>query len=79
MSKLIYGDMPHPDIATSLNNLGSAYKDLGDITKAITYYEESYAMFHMIYGAEHPSTQTVKNNLERAKNQTTPSTSGEQS
>ena len=37
IDKKVYGD-EHPDVATDLNNLGSAWKALGDAKKAVGYY-----------------------------------------
>ena len=44
MKKLIYRDQPHPDVASSLNNLGNAYGDKGQYDQEMKYYEESLKM-----------------------------------
>ena len=64
MCKQIYGEKPHPSVATTLNNLGGAWKDLGEAKKAIGYYEQSLAMRKQIYGEKpHPSVATTLCNL----------------
>ena len=64
MRKQIYGDMPHPDVADSLNNLGNALKDLGKYNQAIEYYERSLEMKKQIYGDKpHPNMADSLNNL----------------
>ncbi|XP_019639617.1 PREDICTED: uncharacterized protein LOC109481476 [Branchiostoma belcheri] len=51
VSKCIYGENArHPDIALSLNNLGTALSDLGDHKNAVTCYEHSLQMRQSIYG-----------------------------
>jgi tetratricopeptide (TPR) repeat protein len=50
--------------ATMYNNLGGAWKTLGDSKKAIEYCEKSYKIFLDIYGDQHPHTRTVKEALD---------------
>jgi tetratricopeptide (TPR) repeat protein len=57
------------NISVLLNNLGSAYHELGDANKAIEYYEKSLEVFTTIYGKDHPSTKTVNKNLNSIKKQ----------
>eukprot|EP00939_MAST-03C_sp_MAST-3C-sp1_P003270 g3270.t1 len=77
MRYAIYGtDKAHPSIATSLHNLGSVLKSLGDLEgakkKKYEYFEEakkkyeaSLKMYDAIYGTDkaHPSIATSLNNL----------------
>ena len=44
-----------PTVAIDLNNLGSAWDDLGDAKKAITYYERALAIDEKTYGKDHPT------------------------
>ena len=60
--KKVYGD-EHPDVASSLNNLGTAYQDQGNLPKAIEFYTESVAVFKKVYGDEHPDVASSLNNL----------------
>eukprot|EP00058_Branchiostoma_floridae_P022481 XP_002607971.1 hypothetical protein BRAFLDRAFT_74920 [Branchiostoma floridae] len=55
----------HPDIAMSLNNLGSSWSHLGDHKKAISYQEQSLSMVKTIYGENttHPDIAKSLNNL----------------
>ncbi len=41
-------------MASSLNNLGSAYNRKGDYNKAIEYYKKSLGIREKILGNEHP-------------------------
>ncbi|MCE5319465.1 MAG: tetratricopeptide repeat protein, partial [Parachlamydia sp.] len=50
----VYGD-EHPDVASSLNNLGSAWQDLGDAKKAIRYCEKALRIYKKVFGDEHPN------------------------
>ncbi|KAI8500002.1 hypothetical protein Bbelb_223190 [Branchiostoma belcheri] len=64
--KAIYGETtPHPDIATSLNNIGNCWSHLGDQRKAISYYEQSLKMRIAIYGetTQHPDIAGSLNNI----------------
>ncbi|KAI8510479.1 hypothetical protein Bbelb_113950 [Branchiostoma belcheri] len=66
MRKAIYGKTtPHPDIASSLNNIGNCWNDLGDQRKAIRYYEQSLNMAKIIYGATtaHPNIASFSSNI----------------
>ncbi|XP_078585414.1 uncharacterized protein LOC144867384 [Branchiostoma floridae x Branchiostoma japonicum] len=66
MRRSIYGqDTEHPDIADSLNNLGTAWRNLGDHKMAISYYEQSLQMRRSIYGEDtaHPYIADSLNNL----------------
>eukprot|EP00058_Branchiostoma_floridae_P016693 XP_002602181.1 hypothetical protein BRAFLDRAFT_76869 [Branchiostoma floridae] len=66
MTRSIYGeDTAHPDIATSLNNMGNTWGDLGDHRKAISYYEQALQMMRSIYGKNtaHPDIVKSLNNL----------------
>ncbi|XP_019619740.1 PREDICTED: uncharacterized protein LOC109466461 [Branchiostoma belcheri] len=66
MTKAIYGETtPHPDIAGSLNNIGTCWSDLGDQRKATSYYEQSLKMMKAIYGetTPHPDIASSLNNI----------------
>jgi tetratricopeptide (TPR) repeat protein len=62
----VYGEK-HPDVATRLSNLGSAWYSLGDSKKAIEYTQQAYTIFQEILGDQHPNTKIVKENLEAIK------------
>jgi tetratricopeptide (TPR) repeat protein len=55
----------HPDIALSLNNLAVLYEDQGRYQDADPLYEEAVGILEKTLGKEHPSTQTVRRNRER--------------
>ena len=53
----------HPDVATSLNNLGGLYKTQSDYAKAEPLYKRSLAIMEKVLGPDHPSVATSLNNL----------------
>jgi tetratricopeptide (TPR) repeat protein len=57
-----YGE-DHPKVATYRNNLGSAYKALGQYQKAIDYYQLALVSDIKTYGEEHPDVARDRNNL----------------
>ena len=57
-----YGE-DHPNVALRRNNLGGAYKDLGEYRKAIRYYEQALASDLKTYGEDHPDVAIDRNNL----------------
>ena len=56
-------------VAIRYNNLGEAWRALGEPQKAVDFFQQALAIFEMVYGPEHPSTQTVRRNLESIKNE----------
>jgi tetratricopeptide (TPR) repeat protein len=50
MRKALYGDQPHPLIASSLNSVGVAYQELGDAQKSLTYFAQALEMQKALYG-----------------------------
>ena len=66
MNQAIYGEeCAHPEIATSLSNLGVAYSDLGKHEEALKMHERSSKMKQVIYGEEraHADIATSLNDL----------------
>ena len=53
----------HPHTATSLNNLATLYKAMGDYLKAEPLYRRALAIREKALGPEHPSTATSLDNL----------------
>lgn len=53
----------NPIIATSLNNLGLLYKELGDLLKSKTYLEKSLEICRAYFGQTHKKTVITKDNL----------------
>ncbi|MBF0338742.1 MAG: tetratricopeptide repeat protein [Nitrospirae bacterium] len=58
----VYGER-HPDVATSYNNIGSAWGTLGDSKQAIAFYEKSLSIKLEVYGERHPDVATSYNNI----------------
>jgi Tfp pilus assembly protein PilF len=54
----------HPDVANNLNNLGSVLYAQGDLAGARSCAQRSLRILETAYGPEHPSTLTVRENLE---------------
>ena len=63
ISQQLYGLSAHPKIATRLNNIGGIYASLKDFKQAITYFENSLAMFKMLEPSGHKKEAGVINNL----------------
>jgi len=62
MRKRLYeGD--HPDVESSLNNMGFILGTLGDAKEAKLYYEESLAMCKRLYEGDHPNVAGSLNNV----------------
>ena len=53
----------HPSTATSYNNIGGVYDNLGDYDKALEYYSKALAICEKVLGPEHPSTATAYDNI----------------
>ena len=59
MRRRIYKDQPdHPDIAMSLNNLGSSYSNIKDETKALKLIKEALEIYRRIY-KDQPDNQDI--------------------
>ncbi|MHC1574770.1 MAG: tetratricopeptide repeat protein [Candidatus Methanogasteraceae archaeon] len=63
MDEEAYGS-DHPSVAGVVNNLGLILQDLGDLEAAKECVERALAIFQMFLGEDHPSTVTVRSNLE---------------
>jgi tetratricopeptide (TPR) repeat protein len=53
----------HCDVAASLDNLGTALADLGDLPAARTYHQRALVIFEAQLGPTHPDTATSLHNL----------------
>ncbi|CAF1184274.1 unnamed protein product [Didymodactylos carnosus] len=52
-----------PYIATIHNNIGLIYNDMGDYSKALTYYEQALELELKRLGSNHPFVATTYNNI----------------
>ena len=55
----------HPDVATSLNNIGSCLRDLKRYGEALDFFEKSLKLRKELFGEEHPA---VANSLKNIRN-----------
>lgn len=62
MYQQIYKD-DHPEIASTLNNLGSIHVSLGQYQEGVRYLEQSLAMRQKIYLGDHPDVADTLVNL----------------
>ena len=53
----------HPDTATSYNDIGFVYENLGDYDKAMKFYKKALEIRKKILGLQHPSTARSYNNI----------------
>ena len=53
----------HHNIAISFNNVGSAYKDLGETSKGLKYLEEALKMLKALYQGNHHNIATSLNSV----------------
>jgi hypothetical protein len=56
----------HPDVAITLNNLGTALQDAGRDREAIVVFEEAVAILVSSLSARHPKTVACLENLQGA-------------
>ena len=57
-----YGN-EHPNTASSYNNIGLVYANLGDYDKALKYYRQAMIIREKVLGKEHPDTASSYNNI----------------
>jgi tetratricopeptide (TPR) repeat protein len=65
--KTVYGEK-HPDVADSLDNIGSTWEAFGDYRRAIDYYEQALVIFKEVYGEKHSRIADGLNKLGLAWN-----------
>jgi Tetratricopeptide repeat. len=70
IKRLFTGD--HPYVATSLNNLAFFYHNQGRYSEAEPLYLEALAMSERVLETNHPTTITVRNNLQILQQQLIP-------
>ena len=56
----------HPDIAAIYNNLAFMHRKQGRYKIALGYYIKAYGIFLSNLGTEHPSTEIIYKNMQRA-------------
>ena len=64
MRKALYPERNHPELASSLDNVGSAYQNLGQLEKSLAYQEQALAMYQGLYGeTPHPDVASSLDNV----------------
>jgi Tfp pilus assembly protein PilF len=53
----------HPQVATTLNNLGVVWGDLGQPAKALEVFERALRILEGAYGPDHPQVAATLSNL----------------
>ncbi|EDX74339.1 tetratricopeptide repeat domain protein [Coleofasciculus chthonoplastes PCC 7420] len=66
--KRLLGD-DHPDVASSLNNLAYLYSSQGRYGEAEPLYQQALELCKRLLGDDHPNTITVRENLQRMREQ----------
>jgi hypothetical protein len=56
-------------VAIDVNNLGGVLRDLGELAQARKCFERALKILRDRLGENHPTTMTVRNNLESLKSQ----------
>ncbi|MEQ8386704.1 MAG: tetratricopeptide repeat protein [Coleofasciculus sp. A1-SPW-01] len=64
--KRLLGD-DHPDVASSLNNLAYLYSSQGRYGEAEPLYQQALELCKRLLGDDHPNTITVRENLQRMR------------
>ncbi|WP_449066646.1 tetratricopeptide repeat protein, partial [Planomonospora algeriensis] len=57
----------HLSTLASQDNLASAYESAGDLPRAISLYEQTLTNAERILGSGHPTTVTIRSNLQAAR------------
>ena len=52
--RAVFGDN-HPDVATSLNNIGSVYYSQGAYSQALSHCEQALKILRAVFGENHPN------------------------
>ena len=53
----------HPSTASSFNNIGANYAQMGDYKSAMEYHEQALRIARELLGEKHPSTAASLNNI----------------
>ncbi|CAF3966410.1 unnamed protein product, partial [Adineta steineri] len=53
----------HPDLATSYSNIGLTYSEMGEYSKALSYYEKALEIQEKSLPSDHPDSAITYNNI----------------
>lgn len=59
--------LDHPDVATTLNNMGNLFYDQGKFEEALPLTERAIAVLEKALGPEHPRTKIFRTGLGNIK------------
>ncbi|CAF5047691.1 unnamed protein product, partial [Rotaria socialis] len=57
----------HPDLASSYNNIGLVYYNMGEYSKALPLLEKALGIFRKSLPLTHPHIKSVLNAIDRVK------------
>ncbi len=57
----------HPNLASSYKAIGSAYENMGEYSKALSFYERAVDVAEQPSSTKHPFLQTCRENLDVTK------------
>ena len=70
MRRKVYGEeAAHPDIAASLNQLGTVCYEEGDLVEAVQYMKRAWAMLVEATSEAHPDAQAIFDNVQFVQNE----------
>jgi Tfp pilus assembly protein PilF len=62
IEEAVYG-LEHPEVASTLGNLGSVQQQLGEFEAARASQQRALAIFEAVFGPEHPEVARTLTNL----------------
>ena len=79
MRRDVYGERPHPVIASSLHELGIVLEKQGDLAGARLKFQAMLKMYQQLPGDNHAETQRARAAVERLETTAAPGDAGSRS